>query len=370
MAEKSGDSAILNLGEIGEEGLNFTSGAPGTSTTTHTFESQAPDSALDIDDQDLAGSDDKTGLLDGEKKPTTYNFWSMSFYSQFFDVDTSDVQQRLLWSILPRPSATSEFVRTKIRPNPDLYGPFWVCVTLIFSVAISGNVASYLQAALVQDEAVRGFKWHYDFHKVTLAASAVFAYAWLVPAGLYATMWAQGGQTASIMELLCVYGYSLSIFIPVSVLWTIQSAVLQWTLVVVATVVSGAVLVLALWNNMIKDNVRKNVAFIMIAVVIGLHLLLAMGFMLYFFHVPNATAVTAGPAAPDGAVSPEVNPVKLEDSGEEAKLPEAPPKVDPKEDTAKEVTKRAIDPDPGQKVAPKAVTPTEEKQIGPAKEQS
>ena len=96
--------------------------------------------------------------------------------------------------MFPRPSATTDFLRRSIRPKPDLYGPFWVCVTLIFSVAISGkikiilifcycnrnyihnslndpfgyffhvigNVAAYLQTG-INDVS---FRWHYDFHKV------------------------------------------------------------------------------------------------------------------------------------------------------------------------------------------------------------
>ena len=28
-----------------------------------------------------------------------------------------------------------------LHPNPDLYGPFWLCATLIFSIAVSGNIA-------------------------------------------------------------------------------------------------------------------------------------------------------------------------------------------------------------------------------------
>ena len=42
--------------------------------------------------------------------------------------------------MLPRPSTTTDFLRRSIRPKPDLYGPFWVCVTLVFSVAISGKI--------------------------------------------------------------------------------------------------------------------------------------------------------------------------------------------------------------------------------------
>ena len=28
-----------------------------------------------------------------------------------------------------------------LHPNPDLYGPFWLCATLIFCTAVSGNIA-------------------------------------------------------------------------------------------------------------------------------------------------------------------------------------------------------------------------------------
>ena len=29
-----------------------------------------------------------------------------------------------------------------LQPNPDLYGPFWLCMTLVFTTAISGNISS------------------------------------------------------------------------------------------------------------------------------------------------------------------------------------------------------------------------------------
>jgi len=314
---------------VGSSGLQFTTSTGVTpSSTTHTFSGNVPDSALDDDDKnnliqddDDGGPDDSHAQAPAAAKPTNYNFMTLAFYRQFFDVSTSDVQERLLWSVTPRPAATAEFVRKRIRPNPDLYGPFWVCVTLIFSVAISGNVASYLQAAVSHDDSMKGFRWHYDFHKVTLAATAVFAYAWLVPAALYMAMWAKaennGGDDnnegtstpsptqISFVELLCIYGYSLSIFIPVSVLWTIQISGLQWFLCGAAFLLSSGVLVFALWNNSVKDSgVRKNFGFVLIAVVIALHLLLALGFMLYFFHVPNAHEtghggnMTAVPAVP------------------------------------------------------------------------
>ena len=55
----------------------------------------------------------------------------------------------------------------------------------------------------------------------------VFSYASLLPAGLYGVMWWAGaGQvsssTISFVELVCLYGYSLTIYVPVSLLWLIQ----------------------------------------------------------------------------------------------------------------------------------------------------
>ena len=57
---------------------------------------------------------------------------------------------------------------------------------------------------------------------VTIAALVVFLYAWLVPLGVWGFLtWRQGTerQTSaySFLETVCVYGYSLFIFIPTSV---------------------------------------------------------------------------------------------------------------------------------------------------------
>lgn len=90
-----------------------------------------------------------------------YNFWSLEFYQSFFDVDTEDVKERMAAAMIPRPQ--KHFLHDVLKDKPDLYGPFWICITLVISVAVTGNLASYLQTA------IRGgdFQWHYDFHKVS-----------------------------------------------------------------------------------------------------------------------------------------------------------------------------------------------------------
>lgn len=128
-------------------------------------------------------------------------------------------------------------------------GPFWICVTLVFSVAISGNLSTFLTK--MGDPA-----YHYrpQFHRgqspsasfidlcqflafitlielglctsfpqtVTIAAIVIFTYAWLVPIGLWGFLtWRQGTERQiggySFLETVCVYGYSLFIYIPTSV---------------------------------------------------------------------------------------------------------------------------------------------------------
>lgn len=121
-------------------------------------------------------------------------------------------------------------------------GPFWICVTLVFSVAISGNLSTFLSE-------MGNLTFHYrpQFHKgwwpplsrcgcvsvarrlrllpllsVTIAAVVIFMYAWLVPVGLWGFLtWRQSAERQtggySFLETVCVYGYSLFIYIPTSV---------------------------------------------------------------------------------------------------------------------------------------------------------
>lgn len=237
---------------------------------------------------DTPGSDTEgpeSELLGGGKGAYSTSFWTFEYYQQFFDVDTNRVMERIVWSMIPRPGVS--YLQHHIKPKPDLYGPFWICVTLVFTIAISGNLANYLQAA-----ATRSYHWRYDFHAVTYAATAIFSYAWLVPVALWSILKWCGGQEArlSFLEILCVYGYSLSIYIPVSIFWVIQIEWLQWLLVALGAALSGSVLLMTAWPAVVVGK-----RCIILAAILGLHLLLAAGFMLYFFHVPPMTDIPAHP---------------------------------------------------------------------------
>lgn len=247
------------------------------------------DVKLDLS-EDEEGQEESSELLGGQKP--TGGFWTFGYYQSFFNVDTVQVLDRVKGSVMPLPGRN--FIKHHLRSNPDLYGPFWICVTLVFSVAISGNLSTFLSE-------MGNPSYHYrpQFHRVTIAAVVIFMYAWLVPIGLWGFLtWRQGAERQiggySFLETVCVYGYSLFIYIPTSVLWIIPFEWLRWTLILVAMVISGSVLVLTFWPVVCDDT--KVMAVATVVTIVVLHTLLAIGCKMYFFqtafYVPTPPPTT------------------------------------------------------------------------------
>ncbi|XP_054714482.1 protein YIPF1-like [Uloborus diversus] len=233
------------------------------------------------ENEDLLGSEPKEGVA----------FWKFSYYQSFFDIDTDQVMGRMLYSMVPLPGRAT-FLDRMIRPKPDMYGPFWICTTLVFSMAIGANISNYLMT-----EGASAKSWTYDFHKVSLAATAIYSYVFLLPVILWGLMWyRQSSNRYTLLEILCVYGYSLAIYVPISVLWVIQVAWFQWVLVIVGAALSGAVLLQTFWPIFKDDN--KKLAAIVLCLMFLFHTLLAVGFVTYFFHPSNEHSLKVATGSP------------------------------------------------------------------------
>ncbi|NWU18921.1 YIPF1 protein, partial [Dyaphorophyia castanea] len=235
------------------------------------------------EDDELLGTDDsdKTELLAGQKKSAP--FWTFEYYQTFFDVDTYQVLDRIKGSVFPVPG--KNFVRLYIRSNPDLYGPFWICATLVFTIAVSGNLSNFFIH-------LGKPTYHYvpQFRKVSIAATTIYAYAWLVPLALWGFLMWRNSKVMNIvsysfLEIVCVYGYSLFIYIPTAILWIIPQKVVRWVLMVFSLCLSGSVLVMTFWPAVRDDNRRIAVA--TVATILLLHALLAVGCLAYFFDAPE-----------------------------------------------------------------------------------
>ncbi|XP_056609867.1 protein YIPF2 isoform X2 [Triplophysa dalaica] len=271
-----------------EEATDLLSSNPGASTLSISSPgtgASSGDVRLNLSD-DEENQQENSELLGGEKQ--TGGFWTFAYYQSFFNIDTVQVLDRIKGSVIPLPGRN--FVRHHIRSNPDLYGPFWICVTLVFSVAIMGNLSTFLN-----NKGDPGFHYRPQFHRVSIAAVTVFLYAWLVPLGVWGFLtWRQSVERQisgyTFLETVCVYGYSLFIYIPTS-----------WLLIVVAMVISGSVLVITFWPTVRDDT--KLTAFATMAVIVSLHALLAIGFKMYFFQLPTYT----GSSPPAQHITPASN---------------------------------------------------------------
>ncbi|XP_011829276.1 PREDICTED: protein YIPF1 [Mandrillus leucophaeus] len=210
------------------------------------------------EDDELLGNDDsdKTELLAGQKKSSP--FWTFEYYQTFFDVDTYQVFDRIKGSLLPIPG--KNFVRLYIRSNPDLYGPFWICATLVFAIAISGNLSNFLIHL--------GEKtYHYvpEFRK-----------------GCYPR------------KRQYINRITFGLMRQFPILWIIPQKAVRWILVMIALGISGSVLSMTFWPAVREDN--RRVALATIVTIVLLHMLLSVGCLAYFFdapemdHLPTTTA--------------------------------------------------------------------------------
>ncbi|XP_075382010.1 protein YIPF2 isoform X1 [Mycteria americana] len=268
-----------------EEAAELLAATP-DATTPRAGEGRPGHAAVDVGPEEGEPGDDTdtTELLGGQRRPRS--FWTFEYYQAFFDVDTRQVLERIKGSVTPLPG--KNFVRHHLRNNPDLYGPFWICATLAFALAISGNLSH-----LTEKRASPAYHYSPQFHNVTIAATLIYCYAWLVPLALWGFLrWRQspGAGTYSFLETVCVYGYSLSAYVPTAVLWLIPAAWLQWLLLAVAALLSASVLALTFWPLVRADS--RATALAVVAAVVSLHALLAVGCKLYFFQQPPS----AGPA--------------------------------------------------------------------------
>ena len=99
---------------------------------------------------------------------------TVQYYQPYFDVDTEDVKERLVRSL--QGYKFHDFV-SFTDMKPDLYGPFWLCTTLIFTIGATANFASYLSFTPTVDKP----RWNYDFTLLTGAAAVIYGFSAGIP---------------------------------------------------------------------------------------------------------------------------------------------------------------------------------------------
>ncbi|KAK7385725.1 hypothetical protein VNO78_31543 [Psophocarpus tetragonolobus] len=195
--------------------------------------------------------------------------FSISSYSQYFNVDTDVVIIRLISSLNP---VAGDFF-SKIDANPDLYGLIWISTTLVFVLASLGNLATFL----MQKHANSSISWSFDVNYVNVAACSIYGYAIVVPLAYYFFLQYMGSN-ASLIRFWCMWGYSLTIFIMSSFLLIIPVEFLRWIIILLTGVASASFVALNL-----RSYIDGNELSVAIIAAFFLQIALAIFIKVWFF---------------------------------------------------------------------------------------
>ncbi|KKA27075.1 hypothetical protein TD95_001140 [Thielaviopsis punctulata] len=197
--------------------------------------------------------------------------WSLGFYAQFFDVDTSAVLNRCFAALYPR----ANFLDV-LEGNPDLYGPFWIATTVVLILFLGGTISDYS----ARDH---GDEFVYNFKLLSGAAGLIYGYTLFVPIVLFAALRYFGSEAANLLECWALYGYGNLIWIPVALISWSPIDILNWVFVAVGCAMSLTFLLRNLFPVLNSTDQKTSRALLIVIVVLHLALSLTIKF-LFFAH--------------------------------------------------------------------------------------
>ncbi|KAI0100833.1 Yip1-domain-containing protein [Nemania sp. FL0031] len=281
----AGYDAVVDVddeGDLGhtdlQEDLEFhTSTFTNASTTGRKY---TPSSGSGLPPPATAGS----GSGGGGGGTSKRYLWTLSFYAQFFDVDTSSVMARCWAALWPR----ANFLDV-LEGNPDLYGPFWIATTVILILFLGGTISQYL--------ANRGAgPFAYDFELLSGAAGLIYGYTLVIPVVLYGALRYFGSESANLLECWALYGYANLIWIPVALISWSPLTILNWVFVGVGWGVSVAFLLRNLYP--VLSATDRQTSKVLLVLVVALHMGLALAIKILFFAADSPVA--SNPSGPSG----------------------------------------------------------------------
>ncbi|KAK5653855.1 hypothetical protein OQA88_7779 [Cercophora sp. LCS_1] len=211
--------------------------------------------------------------------------WTISFYAQFFDVDTSAVLTRCWAALFPR----ANFLDV-LEGNPDLYGPFWIATTVVLILFLGGTISDY--------RASQGAgQFAYDFRLLSGAAGLIYGYTFVIPVVLYLALRYFGSESANLLECWALYGYGNLVWIPVALVSWSSITILNWVFVGVGFGLSVAFLLRNLYPVLSATDRQTSKALLIL--VVALHFGLAIAIKVLFFA--HGSPLKSG----DGEKTPE-----------------------------------------------------------------
>ncbi|CEF60393.1 Hypothetical protein SRAE_X000213100 [Strongyloides ratti] len=179
--------------------------------------------------------------IDDKGKKTTY----LDAIQNYFNIDTNMFLNRLYCSVFP--FKKSNFIVDVIENSPDIYGPLWILLTLVLCIGVTNSLVHFFNSYGEQSAEV-------DFGMV----SAVFT--------LF-SIYNSASINYTYMEILCTYGYNLTILVPISILYHFNFSFWRISLIIISVVITFTILYGTFWPAL-KNFEKKNEALIVMALIL------------------------------------------------------------------------------------------------------
>jgi len=227
---------------------------------------------------------------------------TLDSYKVYFDIDADDIVKRIRGAFLhfykPEHFRNNVMGATKTAElkGPDLYGPFWITMSLIFFIGVTANVHGYVHRNDVDE-------FDYDINHLLHAASVLMSFAFVLPTILWMTTTCCMSMNAlSLAEWLALYGYSLVPFMPAVVLSIIPFSIVAWISLGAATGASCLLVIRNVAGALLASESPGAQAKgpTIILIILGCHavFLLVLKFTFYHFTPSSVTPTMAPTIAP------------------------------------------------------------------------
>ena len=195
-------------------------------------------------------------------------FCCLTIFKKYFKITSDDFILRFINSFIPFNNKFGNLIKN----NPDLYGPIWIYTSLILLISSTGSLTRTLQGN-------NNKNFFQEF--IPIAGIIIYSVGFGLPI-LIAFLMKIFGNSLRIVHVICTYGYSFSIFLPISIICVIQVDPLQWIALFYAVFSSTSLLVVNYYKLM--GEFSKNKKYLIIGIVLLAQIGLLLFFKLYFFR--------------------------------------------------------------------------------------
>ena len=270
--------------EFGDQKIDLNNDNIGKASS-ETRDSQVSKSSSQNNEKSNSESDSKVVSIDKmisqtiteKTKDKVYKSWidrylcCFNWLKKYFQITSKDFFRRVLLSIIPFNKKFYEAIEN----SPDFYGPFWIYTSFIILVSGCGSLTRTIQGN-------RDTNFFQEF--VPTSAILIYCIGFGVPIVLTVLSKIFGAKI-DIAPVICVYGYSYTIFLPIIIICSIPNQLLQWILLAYAIFSSTSLIIMNISRAYTSVTKGKKLAIIIIICIFQIIVFFVL--KLYFFKHLN-----------------------------------------------------------------------------------